>query len=132
MACASVSAKITGSLSTIRCAARAAAAVSAVRLGSPLAITRARLQPITSIIAQNNLYNNGHTITLKRQCAPAEFHRAVTSCAQVALTRPFPVASRAPRWTIGAHTTAPMDHRGGCLLRGRPTLGTDRSELVTA
>jgi hypothetical protein len=51
------------------CAARAAAAVNAVRLGSPLAITRARLQPIILIIAQNNLYNNGNAITLKRQYA---------------------------------------------------------------
>ena len=138
MACARVSAKITGSLSTIRCAARAAAAVSAVRLGSPLAITRARVQSITSIIAQNNLYNNGHTITLKRQCA-----RLTNSTVQSLPARsPFPRADRAfppipdasrspcpdatagsptsifppaPADHIGAHTTAPMDHRAGCL-----------------
>src|SRR5580693_1841357 len=95
MACASVSAKITGSLSTIRCAARAAAAVSAVRLGCPLAITRARLQSITSIIAQNNLYNNGQAITLKHQYARLNEFRPPH------------------RWNIAVAITAPMEHRCG-------------------
>jgi hypothetical protein len=56
---------------------------------------RARLQSITSTIAQNNLYNNGYPITLERQFAISwSGGEAITSCPFTGVRSPLSCPSK--------------------------------------